>query len=300
MKRNYSTHKQLMTYILLLVFFLESCAKTGDNSSKDFINKDYIREKENKELLAKGGHIVTLYQNGENPRAIVDLNLPEGFNKQLDLPVYVEEGEDITRITQLDKKSQEHFVEINLPKDGKLASVTIYRMGLMGGMADKRNQDQPVQLGGKRLQAQKLAKQIDTISSITQYNGLKGEIIYELTSIMHPTSAFESTHKHALYVVDVYDMLCTCVQGILEASFFKELPEEEKTQLVEMFHSLNYQITNTHLEIGKTDIINRSSHYKSAKERLKNIKNNFGLGQKIKSEHLKELSTQLDFLWALV
>jgi hypothetical protein len=136
-----------MAYILLFSFFLQNCfnfsnpisleedhaQSTQIESIREIDKHGFIEEEDGKKLIAQGGHIVTIHEKDGQLQAIVEESLPEGFNKiYKSLPVYMEAGTNATEIAQLDNKSQEHFVEINLPKDGKLASVTIYRMGLMG------------------------------------------------------------------------------------------------------------------------------------------------------------------------
>ncbi len=144
--RIYSLGQRWMAYILLFSFFLQSCGNFSNPIIPTKENKFQINQRENNpkidrqreeanELMAQGGHTVTIYEKEGQLQAMVEENLPEGFNKTYRrLPVYMEAGTNPAEIALLDKKLQERLVEVKLPTSGQLGHVYIGKRGLMGGM----------------------------------------------------------------------------------------------------------------------------------------------------------------------
>lgn len=150
MRLKHSMGQHLMAYLLLMSLFLQSCSdfhsqfingnKSKDQQSKNDGNHTLIKQDSLEgQLIAQGGHRVTLYQSGNEPRAIVDENLPDGFSRQLDFPVYVSDEIDLADIEKLDVKSQQRIVEVSFPKVGRPGYVYVGERGLMGGGKKKKN-----------------------------------------------------------------------------------------------------------------------------------------------------------------
>lgn len=167
MKQNRKFTYRLIACILLKSLFLQSCsnfsnplipreeaqgqqAKIRKDDSHMLMEQDLIDNQVQKKLIAKGGHAVTLYQGEKGIRATVDENLPEGFSRQLDLTVYLEDRMIPTEILQLDKQLQRQVVEVNFPKVGNPGDVRIYKQGLMGGGKKKKNRPPVEDKEGKK------------------------------------------------------------------------------------------------------------------------------------------------------
>jgi hypothetical protein len=145
MRRKYNLGQRCVAYILLFSFFLQSCGNFSNPIIPTKENQFQITQRENNpkidrkseeanELIGQEGHTVTIYEKEGQLQAMVEENLPEGFSRQLDLPVYVGEGVVLAEIGQLDKKRQQQVVEVNLPKVTQSGHVYIGQRGLMGGM----------------------------------------------------------------------------------------------------------------------------------------------------------------------
>lgn len=133
MKISYKFIHEWISYAFVLALFLQGCSTLSDQidvkEDNDFTVtvKDYI-------LTANGGHSVTLYQKEDELRATVDENLPEGFSRQFDLPVYVSDEIALEDVARMEEKQQQRFIEVNFPKLGQPGDVCIWKRCLVGGM----------------------------------------------------------------------------------------------------------------------------------------------------------------------
>jgi hypothetical protein len=134
-----------MAYILLVSLFLQSCTNFSDslipieNQTTHLENSPKItrqlEEDHELELVAQGGHIVTVSKQDGQLQADVEVNAPVGFSKTYKgLPVYVEVETDPREIAQLAKRVQARLVEVKLPTSNHTGRVHLGKRGLMGGM----------------------------------------------------------------------------------------------------------------------------------------------------------------------
>ena len=144
MKNNSNFGQQLMACIFLVGLVLQSCAnltnplipieKGQTDNSRELTNQITIKQLFDQELTAKGGHLVTFYQQDDQLQADVAVSVPKGFSKSYTrLQVNIAKDIDLKQIPRLDKEIQKRLIHFNLPKLGQPGSVAVYRPGLMGG-----------------------------------------------------------------------------------------------------------------------------------------------------------------------
>jgi hypothetical protein len=189
MNRNYPTSQQYLAFILLISLFLQSCGggfennplvSTGEEQIA-FIQTD-VQPLVDQVLTAQGGHIVTFYETHGKVKADVGMNVPKGFSKTYEgLEVVVEQGTEVAKLLCLDKKVQEHRIQLQLAQGKNPAKVIIYKgAGLMGGSrtgnSKGKQNDQPkekrrkAKRNKKRKTATKEIKVLDDVDAKSARN----------------------------------------------------------------------------------------------------------------------------------
>ncbi|WP_187146278.1 ankyrin repeat domain-containing protein [Candidatus Amoebophilus asiaticus] len=93
----------------------------------------------NKEFSAQAGHILTFYKEAGQLQAVVKENCPIGFSKTHILPVYIEQGAELSDLLRLGEQAQQRRIHIQLAQGHQPAKVVIYKgAGLMGGGKKKK------------------------------------------------------------------------------------------------------------------------------------------------------------------
>jgi predicted GTPase len=149
MKRTYPLTHQSLAYVLLVSFFLQSCGSAGNafipiekepktsmgTPLQPIATQVDIQPLIGQELVARGGHGVTFYQEAGALKADVEINAPQGFSKSYEgVNVYIEKGTELTNLSYLDKQQQERRIHLQLAKGNQPAKIVIYKAtGLMGG-----------------------------------------------------------------------------------------------------------------------------------------------------------------------
>jgi WD40 repeat protein len=153
MQRNYSLSQRWMAYLLLVNLFLQSCTSFSNSLIPIEENQAQTTQIESSptitrqlegahELVAQGGHIVTVSEQGGQLQADVKVNAPVGFSKSYKgLPVYVGVETDPREIAQLDKRMQARLVEVKLPTSRHTGYVHLGERCLMGGMIREEDDD---------------------------------------------------------------------------------------------------------------------------------------------------------------
>jgi TPR repeat protein len=155
MKRSYTLFQQYIAYVLLISFLLQSCGGGFDNNPLIPTGKDQITSIQTntqaiitqtniealigQELIAEGGHSVTIYEQAGELRANVVVDASQGFSKTYEgLSVAVEQGAELTKLPYLGTKAQERRIRLQLAQANQPAKVVIYKgPGLMGGGKEK-------------------------------------------------------------------------------------------------------------------------------------------------------------------
>jgi len=162
MKRNYTLFQQYISYVLLGSFFLQSCGGGFDNNPLIPIQEGQlapikintqtiplradIQPLIDQVLTAKGGHAVSFYEEAGALKADVAMNAPKGFSKSYEgVDVYIEQGAELTNLSQLDTEAQERRIYLQSAHAGKPAKIVIYQgVGLMGGMKGRKKRKEKV------------------------------------------------------------------------------------------------------------------------------------------------------------
>ncbi|MHB9146964.1 MAG: ankyrin repeat domain-containing protein [Candidatus Amoebophilus sp.] len=150
-KRKYPVGCQLVIYILLFVSLcLQSCYHSTNLPCASVKKESIVQTQEtmhqvgissilNKEFSAQAGHILTFYQEASQLQAVVKENCPIGFSKTHILPVYIEQGAELSDLLRLGEQAQQRRIHIQLAQGGQPAKVVIYKgAGLMGGGKKKK------------------------------------------------------------------------------------------------------------------------------------------------------------------
>ena len=144
MKNNANFGQQLMVCIFLVSLVLQSCSKLTNppipiekvqtDNRRELTNQITIKQLFDQELTAKGGHLVTFYEQDGQLQADVAVSAPAGFSKTYTrLQVNIAKDIDLKQIPRLNKETQKRLIHFNLPKHVQPGSVAVYRPGLMGG-----------------------------------------------------------------------------------------------------------------------------------------------------------------------
>jgi TPR repeat protein len=154
MKKYYSLFQEYMAYGLLISLCLQSCGGgLGNNPliptseeqvapiqtyTQATLLPTNIQPLVDKQLIAQGGHTVTFYEEANQLKADVEMNLPQGFSKTYEgLSVTLEQGAELAQLPCLDVKAQERRIRLQLTKGEQPAKVMIYKgAGLAGGMLE--------------------------------------------------------------------------------------------------------------------------------------------------------------------
>jgi len=141
MKKTYTLFQQQIAYVLLASFFLQSCdslnhpitpiEKEPATSLQTHVQASllptHIEPLINQALTAKGGHLVTFYQEDGKLKSNVEINAPQGFSKTYQgADVLLEEGANISRLSNLDPQSQQRRIHFQLEQGGNPARIIIY------------------------------------------------------------------------------------------------------------------------------------------------------------------------------
>ncbi|MHB9147861.1 MAG: serine/threonine protein kinase, partial [Candidatus Amoebophilus sp.] len=136
--------QQLMVCIFLVGLVLQSCAnltnppipieKGQTDNSRELTNQMTIKQLFDQEFTAKGGHLVTFYEQDDQLQADVAVSVPKGFSKSYTgLQVNIAKDIDLIQLPRLNKEAQKRLIHFNLPKLRQPGSIAVYRPGLMGG-----------------------------------------------------------------------------------------------------------------------------------------------------------------------
>ncbi|MHB9147215.1 MAG: patatin-like phospholipase family protein [Candidatus Amoebophilus sp.] len=148
MKQHYSVARQFMACVLFVSLCLQSCTSIDVPSNlpikegKKDVSERVARQLIGKQSITKEGHMVTFYQQGNQLRAEVGENLPQGFNKTHTLPVYIEEKMKLSQVASLNKEVEKKIVHVILPKNQERGYVYVGHTGLMGGGKNKKHRKQ--------------------------------------------------------------------------------------------------------------------------------------------------------------
>jgi len=128
--------QEQIAYILLISLFLQSCSNPI-NSPLPLINKEFNTQETidettlDQEHIVEGRYTITFYKDNNALLA----NVHSGDEKKYNgIPVEIEVGIDVARLSQLPKKIQQNRIHIQLAKSQQPDKVFICRAtGLMGG-----------------------------------------------------------------------------------------------------------------------------------------------------------------------
>ncbi|OJW72141.1 MAG: hypothetical protein BGO68_04590 [Candidatus Amoebophilus sp. 36-38] len=148
MSPNYKLNHRLKACILIAILFLPSCTDFSDSAVAsvegsteailELTKRVDIKQLVDKELTAKGGHLVVCHERGEELEADVKMNVAESFSKEYkSLHVYIDESVNPSQLVQLDKKQQEILIEVQLPESGQLGYVYIGKKEPVGDMKER-------------------------------------------------------------------------------------------------------------------------------------------------------------------
>ncbi|ACE05847.1 hypothetical protein Aasi_0432 [Candidatus Amoebophilus asiaticus 5a2] len=148
MKQHYSVARQFMACILFVSLCLQSCTNIYVPSNlpikegEKYVSERVVRQLIGKQSITKEGHIVTFYQQGNQLRAEVGENLPQGFDKTYTVPVYIEEEMKLAQVASLNEEAQKKNIHVVFPKNQQEGYVYVGHTGLMGGGKDKKSRKQ--------------------------------------------------------------------------------------------------------------------------------------------------------------
>src|SRR5690348_10040448 len=147
MLREYNLIYKLITYILLISLFLQSCNNFSSsllarpkeekltNATLTLPNPISMKQLAEKEFTLEGGHVIKFYQEKGQLQADLTINAPIGFSKAYGgLSMYIAKDINLSLLARLNPMEQKRLIHAKLPSSREQGYVYISESGLKGGM----------------------------------------------------------------------------------------------------------------------------------------------------------------------
>lgn len=146
MHKKYNLGCRLIACVLLVNLFFQGCTGVVSNSNIPNKGREIVdasspalqnttKELLYHELIAQGGHLVILYEEGEQLQADVEVGGLDGFSKTYTgFPVYIHEDTDPGQLVRLHEKRQQQAVEVHFPTSNRPGYVYVGSRAIRGGM----------------------------------------------------------------------------------------------------------------------------------------------------------------------
>mgnify|MGYP005843068357 CR=1 FL=1 len=196
---------------------------TAPHTIQESTNQVDINQLVGREFIAEGGHLVTFHEQGGQLKSDIRVDEVQKGPNYKNLPVYVDKDIDLSKLVQLDKKRQKKFIEVNLPKNGKIAHTYVGKRGLLGGMSPgpgsqlKNKKDENISPDQKKKDfKKKIQGLIEKLSSIQKIRDFDPDILKEPSE-----QTFSDTFKNQAAKFDESFLRDHLI-------FYSEKPEERK------------------------------------------------------------------------
>lgn len=173
MKRNYNLSNRLIAFVLFVGLFIQSCGGGLQNQvipqeekkpSKKIELSDHPLINTDKEIVTSGGYLASFYEDEGKLKADLKADEKQPKPNYKCIPVLVEEGADLVKLTKLDPKTQQSRIKLNRSQIGRLRHITIRKGGLLGGMMEgddypEKSKEKEKEEGDKKAQEDKFVHQ---------------------------------------------------------------------------------------------------------------------------------------------